>query len=361
MTTLTSNDGFVEHYDATKLRKSFVRSTSCINRIHHAREELLSGKPVLLVDDDGDEAAGHLVICAEQARVGAVSFLVRHSSGYLCVAMESERCRKLGLPPAWESDAPDRSRFDYRIAVDAATGIGTGISATDRARTAHVLADEATVPGDLTRPGHVIPVAAAPTGVLTADASVPEFVVELVRATGKNPVAMYGAMVGEGITSLPSRRELLDFAAQHSLVVLTHNDIRMAVAHRDGRSPEAAVLVEANDTVRIYQIDGIGLSTPCHVVAPAQLRRESEVVVEVRQVEGVAGLLTGLSTAFATASSTETVTVYVPSTSRLTQILAPTLVTRALDAVGCTASARRDNLSSHRAHLPAREPVAATN
>ena len=127
MTTLTSNDGFVEHYDATKLRKSFVRSTSCINRIHHAREELLSGKPVLLVDDDGDEAAGHLVICAEQARVGAVSFLVRHSSGYLCVAMESERCRKLGLPPAWESDAPDRSRFDYRIAVDAATGIGNGV------------------------------------------------------------------------------------------------------------------------------------------------------------------------------------------------------------------------------------------
>ena len=56
MTTFTCNDGFVEHYDATKLRKSFVRSTSCINRIHHAREELLSGKPVLLVDDDGDGA-----------------------------------------------------------------------------------------------------------------------------------------------------------------------------------------------------------------------------------------------------------------------------------------------------------------
>ena len=342
---MTRNDLPAYHFDAARLHRSHVRSTACINRMRHAREDLVSGAPVLLVDDDGGhEAVGYVVICAERARVGAVSFLVRHSSGYLCVAMESERCRQLGLPPAWDADASDHGPIDYRVTVDAATGIGTGISAADRARTAQLLADSATGPADLTRPGHVVPVAAAATGALTAQAGAPELALELVRATGTSPVAMYGAVVGSGSqTSLPSRRALLDFAAQHSLTVVTRKDIRTALVFTQLCARGNAVLVEKNDAVVVYELEGLGLDAQCYVVASAQLPRGSEVGrVEIQQIADPTSLLAAVSRSLANPRPTDSIAVYVSSTDQLIQLVAPVLATQALKVLGCTASPCRE-------------------
>ena len=133
--------------------------------IERAIADIAAGRAVVVVDSEDRENEGDLIFAAELATPELMGFLVRYSSGYVCVALEPEDCLRLDLPPM-RAINEDRHDTAYTVTVDARTGVSTGISAADRARTARVLADSATEPWELTRPGHVFPLRYREGGVL---------------------------------------------------------------------------------------------------------------------------------------------------------------------------------------------------
>ncbi len=133
--------------------------------IERAVADLKAGKAVVVVDDEDRENEGDLIFAAEMATPELVSFMVRYTSGYICVALTESECDRLDLPPMHHTNA-DSFRTAFTVTVDAKAGITTGISAADRAHTIRLLADATTGPGDLVRPGHVLPLRAREGGVL---------------------------------------------------------------------------------------------------------------------------------------------------------------------------------------------------
>ncbi|ALL76690.1 3,4-dihydroxy-2-butanone 4-phosphate synthase [Pseudonocardia sp. EC080610-09] len=192
---------------------------------------LRAGRPVLVVDDAGREGEGDVVLPAALAEPSWVAWTVRHTSGFLRVPMEAARADELDLPPMVRHDTGHHGTA-YTVSVDAATGVGTGISARDRARTARVLADPASVARDLTRPGHVLPLRARPGGVLER-AGHTEAAVDLCRLAGLPPVGLIAELVtgpgdpGAGRTA--DRAEIDALAGRHDVPVL---DVARLVRHR---------------------------------------------------------------------------------------------------------------------------------
>lgn len=159
---------------------------------------LRAGRAVLIdgVPDPGGRPGGtDLVLAAALAEPRAVASLIRRTGGFVVAAVSASRAEVLGLTTmTYRPDRPDGSAF--LVAVDAASGVSTGISAADRARTGRVLADPASTPADLTRPGHVIPLRADDGGVLVSRGRA-EAATDLCRLAGLPPVALLG-YVGEG-------------------------------------------------------------------------------------------------------------------------------------------------------------------
>jgi 3,4-dihydroxy 2-butanone 4-phosphate synthase/GTP cyclohydrolase II len=127
--------------------------------IERALADLAAGRPVVVVDDADRENEGDLIFAAEKATPELVSFMVRYTSGYICVGLTEADCDRLDLPPMHHTNL-DSFRTAFTVTVDAKVGISTGISAADRARTIALLADPTAVAGDLVRPGHVLPLRA---------------------------------------------------------------------------------------------------------------------------------------------------------------------------------------------------------
>ncbi|PXY23076.1 hypothetical protein BAY59_25500 [Prauserella coralliicola] len=173
-------------------------------------------EPVVLIDSQADLAA--LVLAAGAAEPSTVAVLVRHTSGFLCAAMPPQVPDRLRIPVSPARDLRPRD-IEFGISVDA-VGTGTGISAAARAATFRRLADPAAVPGDFTRPGHVITVR-----VLTAHlppVTLPGAAVALVRATGGEPIAAYGHLVSErDPTGLAGAREAREFARREGLTAVS--------------------------------------------------------------------------------------------------------------------------------------------
>ncbi|WP_020499115.1 3,4-dihydroxy-2-butanone-4-phosphate synthase [Sciscionella marina] len=149
---------------------------------------LLDGKPVLLADDTG----GQILLAAALAEPGWVAWTVRYSSGFLYTAMAPDRAAALDLPPMTAN--ADAEAAPFTVAFDAATGVGTGISATDRARAARLAADPATCPQDLHRPGHVIGYRTHPDGLLCRRGA-GEAAVALCELAGLPPVGLLADVV----------------------------------------------------------------------------------------------------------------------------------------------------------------------
>lgn len=152
-----------------------------------------NGSFLLVLDSPHRENEGDLIIAAQHLTPQAAAFMIAHSSGYLCVPLSPSRAKTLHLPPMIAPDAnADPNRTAYTITVDAAAGVTTGISATDRSRTAAVLADPSATPGDLRRPGHVVPLIARHGGVRERRGHT-EAGWELARLAGfEPPVAVIG-------------------------------------------------------------------------------------------------------------------------------------------------------------------------
>ena len=147
--------------------------------------------------------------------------MVEHTSGVVCVGLPGHDCDRLGLPlmvpPA---DNEDAMRTAFTVTVDAAAGVSTGISAADRARTIRLLADPATTPTDLRRPGHVFPLRAQPGGVRVRPGHT-EAAVDLARLAGRAPAGVLCELVNRADGTMARTPDLLAFAATHGLRCIT--------------------------------------------------------------------------------------------------------------------------------------------
>ena len=156
---------------------------------------LRAGRVVLVADDEGRENEGDVIASAELATKESIAWIVRHSSGLLCAPMPRDFADRLNLPIMVER-TQDSLKTAYTVTVDAAVGVTTGISASDRATTLRVLANPASAPSDLNRPGHVLPLRAVDGGVRVR-AGHTEAAVDLMRLAGLSPVAVIAEIVAD--------------------------------------------------------------------------------------------------------------------------------------------------------------------
>jgi len=201
-------------------------STLRLDPVEDAIAAIAAGAPVVVVDDVDRENEGDLILAAATATPAQIGFAVRHSSGLLCAPMSAARADALQLPLMVRENA-DPLRTAYTVSVDAAEGVTTGISATDRARTLRVLAGEDTVPTDLIRPGHVLPLRAKDGGVLERRGHT-EAAVDLTRLAGLPAVGMIVELVHDD-GEMMRGPALRDFADAHDLRMISIEDL---AAHR---------------------------------------------------------------------------------------------------------------------------------
>ncbi|MGH7360783.1 MAG: 3,4-dihydroxy-2-butanone-4-phosphate synthase, partial [Candidatus Methylomirabilales bacterium] len=218
-----------------------------------------AGGMVIVVDDEDRENEGDLTLAAEQVTPEAVNFMATYGKGLICVPLTAARCEALHLPPmVAENTAPLGTAFC--VSVEARCGVGTGISAADRATTIRLLADPKATAADFTRPGHVFPLRAREGGVLTR-AGQTEAAVDLARLAGCAPAGVICEILtaAGAMARLP---ELEALAATHGLPLLTVQaliEYRLRREQLVHRVAETSLPTAAGPfTARLYQslVDG---------------------------------------------------------------------------------------------------------
>jgi 3,4-dihydroxy 2-butanone 4-phosphate synthase/GTP cyclohydrolase II len=197
---------------------------SDISGIERAVADIKAGRPVIVVDDEDRENEGDLIFAAEKATPELIAFMVRYTSGYICVPLTESDCDRLDLPPMFHTNQDVRGTA-YTVTVDAKEGVTTGISAADRAHTIRKLADGNAAPADFNRPGHVVPLRAKEGGVLRRPGHT-EAAVDLARMAGLSPAGVLCEIVSQKDEGDMARREELEvFAAEHELAIISIADL----------------------------------------------------------------------------------------------------------------------------------------
>jgi 3,4-dihydroxy 2-butanone 4-phosphate synthase/GTP cyclohydrolase II len=190
--------------------------------VPEAIEEYRRGKFVIITDDEGRENEGDLVMAAQFVTPDAVNFMAKYGRGLVCTTLTEERVARLALPMMADNNS---SHFGtpFTVSVEARTGVTTGISAADRARTVQVLIDPDSTPQDLVHPGHMFPLRARDGGVLVR-AGQTEASVDLAKMAGLLPAGVLCEIMkmdGE-MARMP---DLKRFARRHGLRILTINEM----------------------------------------------------------------------------------------------------------------------------------------
>ncbi|MBN93203.1 MAG: 3,4-dihydroxy-2-butanone-4-phosphate synthase [Deltaproteobacteria bacterium] len=191
-------------------------------RVERAIEAVRGGGIVVLVDDEDRENEGDLVLAAEKVSPEAINFMAVYGRGLICMSMVPSQIDRLDLPMmVRDNTSPYGTAFT--VSIEARTGVTTGISAADRARTIQVAVDPETTATDLVSPGHVFPLRARAGGVLER-AGQTEGSVDLARLAGCEPAGVLCEIMNEDGT-MARLPQLLEFAEEHELVVLTVADL----------------------------------------------------------------------------------------------------------------------------------------
>jgi 3,4-dihydroxy 2-butanone 4-phosphate synthase/GTP cyclohydrolase II len=192
--------------------------------IDRAIASIADGRAVVVVDDQDRENEGDLIFAAEKATPELLAFMVRYTSGYICVPLTETDCDRLELPPMYHTNQ-DRRGTAYTVTVDARDGVSTGISAADRAHTIRMLADPDSKSTDFTRPGHVVPLRAKEGGVLRRPGHT-EAAVDLARMAGLRPAGVLCEIVSQKDVGDMARREELEiFCGEHDLELISIEDL----------------------------------------------------------------------------------------------------------------------------------------
>ncbi|HET9820584.1 MAG TPA: bifunctional 3,4-dihydroxy-2-butanone-4-phosphate synthase/GTP cyclohydrolase II [Burkholderiaceae bacterium] len=180
--------------------------------------ELAAGRMVVLVDEEDRENEGDLVLAADHVTPEAINFMAKHARGLICLTLTRERCERLRLPPMARSNG---TKFGtaFTVSIEAATGVTTGISAADRARTVQAAVARDAQPEDIVQPGHVFPIQAQDGGVLVR-AGHTEAGCDLAAMAGLTPAAVICEVMKDDGT-MARLPDLEVFAQQHGLKIGT--------------------------------------------------------------------------------------------------------------------------------------------
>ena len=184
--------------------------------------DLRAGKMVILVDEEDRENEGDLLMAAEFVTPDAVNFMAKHGRGLICLTLTEERCRQLDLP-LMVGDNRSRMGTNFTLSIEAASGVTTGISATDRARTVRAAVKKDAKREDIVQPGHIFPLMAQKGGVLVR-AGHTEAGCDLAQLAGLIPAAVICEVLKDDgeMARLP---DLIEFAATHKLRIGTIADL----------------------------------------------------------------------------------------------------------------------------------------
>ena len=194
--------------------------------IHEIIAELRAGRMVVLVDEEDRENEGDLLMAAEFVTPEAINFMIRHARGLVCLTLTEERCAQLGLTHmARDNKSPLGTNFT--VSIEAAEGVTTGISASDRATTIKAAVKADASPDDIVQPGHIFPIMARSGGVLVR-AGHTEAGCDLAYMAGVTPASVICEIIKEDgeMARLP---DLIPFAQQHGLKIGTIADL---IEHR---------------------------------------------------------------------------------------------------------------------------------
>ena len=195
-----------------------------LDSIETAIAAIKDGRPVVVIDDEDRENEGDLIFASELATPELVAFMVRYTSGYICVSVTEADADRLDLPPMFRVNQ-DRRGTAYTVTVDAREGVTTGISAADRATTIRTLAAAESTSADLARPGHIVPLRAKDGGVLRRPGHT-EAAVDLAVLAGLRPSGTLCEVVSEkDPTGMARGEELRVFADEHDLCLISIADL----------------------------------------------------------------------------------------------------------------------------------------
>jgi 3,4-dihydroxy 2-butanone 4-phosphate synthase/GTP cyclohydrolase II len=201
---------------------SKTQNDSILSPIEDAILELKNGKMIILVDDEDRENEGDLVVAAEKITPEHINFMARFGRGLICLAMSDEQLKRLQIPMmVKDNTSPFGTAFT--VSIEAASGVTTGISAADRARTIQVASDPNSGPRDVVMPGHIFPLRAKEGGVLVR-AGQTEGSVDLARLAGLEPAGVICEIMNDD-GSMSRLKDLIPYAKEHNLKIVSVADL----------------------------------------------------------------------------------------------------------------------------------------
>jgi 3,4-dihydroxy 2-butanone 4-phosphate synthase/GTP cyclohydrolase II len=259
-------------------------------------DDLRGGRMVILVDEEERENEGDLLMAAEFVTPDAVNFMAKHGRGLICLTLTEERCRQLDLP-LMVGENRSRMGTNFTLSIEAATGVTTGISAADRARTVQAAVKKEAKPDDIVQPGHIFPLMAQKGGVLVR-AGHTEAGCDLAQLAGLTPAAVICEILKDDgeMARLP---DLMEFAAKHKIKIGTIADL---IHHRSRteslveRLSERPLQTVHGDFRLVAYRDKSSRDTHIALVK-GKVSAERETLVRVHEPLSVADLLDSASRA----------------------------------------------------------------
>ena len=260
------------------------------DRIEDIIEDYRQGKMVLFVDDEDRENEGDLLLAADCCSPEAISFMAREARGLICLTLTDEHCQRLGLEQMVPSNGSVFSTA-FTVSIEAATGVTTGISAADRARTVQAAVNPQAAPEDLVQPGHIFPLRAREGGVLTR-AGHTEAGCDLARLAGFTPASVIVEVMNDDGT-MARRPDLERFAEKHGIRIGTIADLihyRLSTEHTIVRIGERE-LPTVHGTLRLFTYEDRIEGGVHMAMVMGDVRRDEATLVRVHVVDPLRDLV----------------------------------------------------------------------
>jgi 3,4-dihydroxy 2-butanone 4-phosphate synthase/GTP cyclohydrolase II len=260
------------------------------DRIEDIIEDYRQGKMVLLVDDEDRENEGDLLLAADRCTPQAISFMANEARGLICLTLTDDHCQRLGLEQMVPSNGSVFSTA-FTVSIEAATGVATGISAADRARTVQAAVALDAQPEDLVQPGHIFPLRAREGGVLTR-AGHTEAGCDLARLAGFTPASVIVEVMNDDGT-MARRPDLERFAEKHGIRIGTIADLihyRLSTEHTVVRIGERE-LPTVHGTFRLISYEDRIEGGVHMAMVMGDVRRDEPTLVRVHVVDPLRDLV----------------------------------------------------------------------
>ncbi|KAF8909350.1 GTP cyclohydrolase II [Gymnopilus junonius] len=192
-------------WQPSKLANPPNRTSFAFDTMQEALHSFAAGEFLVVMDDQDRENEGDLIISASQCTTEKMAWMIKHTSGYICISLPRDRLEALEIP-MMVPENQERHRTAYTVTVDYKHGTTTGISAHDRSLTVRALASPTSLPSDFTRPGHMVPLRARDGGVLTRKGHT-ESAVDLCLLTGQPPAGVLCELVNDDAQGTMARRD----------------------------------------------------------------------------------------------------------------------------------------------------------